>query len=253
MTRNVVHVLPRAASRLISTPLLTLTAALCLVAGLHAANFPGLKKKPPKPSLLDKYIQSAAAGQQNADAPSSSPGAIWSPAARLSDLARDLRASQVNDIVTVVVNEATNAVSSGVTQTQRASTATDAIPSLLGIKSPTGALANLLNQSGNVQLNGTGTTSRTATLTAVLTARVVSVLPGGLLLIEGDKNMQVNSEQQVITVRGIVRTADISTSNTVASTQVADMELLLNGKGVVGDAIRRPNVLYRFLLGLLPF
>lgn len=171
----------------------------------------------------------------------------------MSDLARDLRASQVNDIVTVVVNEATNAVSSGVTQTQRASTATDAIPSLLGIKSPTGALANLLNQSGNVQLNGTGTTSRTATLTAVLTARVVSVLPGGLLLIEGDKNMQVNSEQQVITVRGIVRTADISTSNTVASTQVADMELLLNGKGVVGDAIRRPNVLYRFLLGLLPF
>jgi len=118
------------------------------------------------PSLLDKYIQSAAAGQQDADVPPSSPGAIWSPAARLSDLARDLRASQVNDIVTVVVNEATNAVSSGVTQTQRASTATDVIPSLLGIKSPTGALANLLNQSGNVQLNGTGTTSRTATLTA---------------------------------------------------------------------------------------
>ncbi len=190
--------------------------------------------------------------QPGFDLPPSSPGAIWSPVARLSDLSRDLRASQVNDIVTVVVNEATNAVSSGVSQTQRASTATDAIPSLLGIKSATGALANLLNQSGNVQLNGTGTTSRTATLTAVMTARVVSVLPGGLLLIEGDKNMQVNSEQQVITVRGIIRTADISTSNTVGSTQIADMELLLNGKGVVGDAIRVQCAL-RFLLGLLPF
>jgi flagellar L-ring protein precursor FlgH len=31
------------------------------------------------------------------------------------------------------------------------------------------------------------------------------------------------------------------------------MEIRLNGKGVVGDAIRRPNFLYRFLLGLLPF
>jgi len=31
------------------------------------------------------------------------------------------------------------------------------------------------------------------------------------------------------------------------------MELRINGKGVVGDAIRRPNFLYRLLLGLLPF
>jgi flagellar L-ring protein precursor FlgH len=229
-----------------------LALALGPAASLHAAKIPDLKKNPPAPSLLDKYIKSAAAAQ-DADAPPASPGAIWSPAARLNDLARDLRASQVNDVVTVMVSEATNAVATGVSQSQRSSTATDAVPSMLGIKSPTGALANLLNQSGNVQLNGTGTTSRTATLTAVLTARVVSVLPGGLLLIEGDKHMQVNSEQQVVTVRGIVRTADISTSNTVGSTQIADMELLVNGKGVVGDAIRRPNALYRFLLGLLPF
>jgi flagellar L-ring protein precursor FlgH len=31
------------------------------------------------------------------------------------------------------------------------------------------------------------------------------------------------------------------------------MEIRLNGKGVVGDAIRRPFILYRILLGLLPF
>jgi flagellar L-ring protein precursor FlgH len=31
------------------------------------------------------------------------------------------------------------------------------------------------------------------------------------------------------------------------------MEIRLNGKGVVADAIRRPNFLYRLLLGLLPF
>ena len=86
-----------------------------------------------------------------------------------------------------------------------------------------------------------------------MTARVVRVLPGGLLLIEGDKNLQVNSEQQAITVRGIIRTADITTNNTVASTQIADMEIRVNGKGIVGDAVRRPNFLYRLILGLLPF
>jgi len=31
------------------------------------------------------------------------------------------------------------------------------------------------------------------------------------------------------------------------------MEIRVNGKGVVSDAVRRPNILYRLLLGLLPF
>lgn len=82
---------------------------------------------------------------------------------------------------------------------------------------------------------------------------MVKVLPGGLLYIEGSKDLQVNSEQQAIIVRGIIRNSDITTGNTVGSTQIADMEIRLNGKGVVNDAIRRPNLLYRFLLGLLPF
>ena len=74
-----------------------------------------------------------------------------------------------------------------------------------------------------------------------------------LLLIQGDKNIQINSETQAITIRGLVRTADINTNNSVASTQIGDLEVRLNGKGVVGDAVRRPNALYRLLLGVLPF
>ena len=128
-----------------------------------------------------------------------------------------------------------------------------AITALAGPKSPTGGSANLLNTTGDQKLNGTGTSTRTATLNASLSARVVKVLPGGFLYIEGSKDLQVNSEQQAITLRGIIRTADITTTNTVTSTQIADMEIRLNGKGVVGDAIRRPNFLYRLVMGLLPF
>jgi flagellar L-ring protein precursor FlgH len=219
----------------------------------HAGMIPKkLKKAPPEPSMLDKYITSASATPL-APPPEPQPGAIWSPTARLNDLARDPRASQLDDVVTIIVTEAINAVAGGASTTERASSANASITSLAGPKAATGALANLLTQSGDQKLNGTGTTSRTATLTAILTARVVRVLPGGLLLIEGAKNVQVNSEQQDITVRGIIRTADITTTNTIPSTQIADMEIRVNGKGVVGDAIRRPNVLYRFLLGLLPF
>jgi flagellar L-ring protein precursor FlgH len=39
----------------------------------------------------------------------------------------------------------------------------------------------------------------------------------------------------------------------VQSNRLAQLELRVNGKGVVGDAIRRPNAIYRFLLGILPF
>jgi flagellar L-ring protein precursor FlgH len=211
---------------------------------------PKKQKKTPEQSTLDKYLKSASG---IASEESAAPGAIWSASSRLDDLARDLRANRVDDVVTIVVTETINAAATGASTTERASSANSGITALVGPKSPTGALANLLNTTGDQKLNGTGTTTRTTTLNAVLSARVVKVLPGGLLYIEGSKDLQVNSEQQAITVRGIIRTADITTTNTVGSTQIADMEIRLNGKGVVGDAIRRPNALYRLILGLLPF
>jgi flagellar L-ring protein precursor FlgH len=50
-----------------------------------------------------------------------------------------------------------------------------------------------------------------------------------------------------------VRPTDLLSDNTVRSDRLAQLEVRVNGKGVVGDAIRRPNFLYRILLGLLPF
>ena len=238
-------------NRVTSLSLSMLVASLVAFAPVSAASTSKKKStKAPTPTLLEQYLKSAAATAEKDEA---LPGAIWSPTARLDELGRDQRASHVDDVVTIVVSESVNAVASGVSTSERASSASQSISQLAGVKSPTGALANLLGTTGDQKLNGTGSTSRAATLTATLTGRVVKVLPGGLLLIEGDKNITINSEQQSITVRGVVRTADISNANTVSSTQVAYMEVKVNGKGVVGDAIRQPNAIYRFLLGLLPF
>jgi flagellar L-ring protein precursor FlgH len=57
----------------------------------------------------------------------------------------------------------------------------------------------------------------------------------------------------VVTIRGVVRPADLTNANTVQSGSIAQMELRINGKGVVNDAIHRPNFIYRLFLGLLPF
>ena len=49
----------------------------------------------------------------------------------------------------------------------------------------------------------------------------------------------------------MARPADLF-NNTVLSDHLAQLEVRVNGKGVVGDAIRRPFILYRLLMGILP-
>jgi flagellar L-ring protein precursor FlgH len=228
--------------------LLLVCAVLCAGAG------PKNKKKqaPAEPSPLDRYIQDA---YKNGSSPQAAhpPGSTWSQNAMLSNLGLDLKASRVDDLVTVVVNETFSAVASGDVKTQRQATAQSNIAQLAGVTKKTGALANLLNSNTQSQLQGTGETSRGAVLTANLSARVTNVLPNGYLVIEGTKRVQVSSENQVVTVRGVIRPVDLSPSNSIPSNLIAQMEIQVNGKGVIGDSIHRPNILYRILLGILPF
>lgn len=157
----------------------------------------------------------------------------------------------MNDIVTIVVSEAASAVVSGVSNSARKSSVAASITGAAGALSP--RLTNLLGTSNDIQLNGQGSTSRNLALSTTISARVVEVQPNGTLVIEGTKDIGVNSDKQLITVRGLVRPADLTSTNTVSSVKVANLQVKVTGKGVVGDAVRRPNILYRLLLGLLPF
>jgi flagellar L-ring protein precursor FlgH len=230
--------------------MIRLTVALFLPLMIFADDTPKKNKKVPTPVGLDKYTAEAARQAMSA---TPSPGAIWTPIAQFADVARDLKASQVNDLVTIIVAESASAVTSGATQTSRKSSASSSITALGGLKSATGALANLLNTSSDQELNGSGSTSRQTAITTTMSARVIGVLPNGYLVLEGTKDVQVNSEFQTVVVRGVVRPADLAPDNSVPSNRLAQVEIKLNGKGVVGDAIRRPNILFRILLGLLPF
>lgn len=180
-----------------------------------------------------------------------SPGSLYSASGRLADNARDVRAGEVNDIVTIIVNEAASAIVSGTSNSSRKSSVNASITGAYGITTP--KLTNLLGATGDTELAGSGTTSRNLTLSTTISARVVEVQSNGNLVIEGTKDIGVNSDKQTITVHGIVRPADLSSANMVNSVQVANLQVKVTGKGVVGDAVRRPNILYRLLLGLLPF
>jgi len=222
--------------------------SLALALTCHAAK--NEKKKPAEPSPLDRFVEESM--RSATPSPDAAPGSLYSPGAPMLQLTSELRASQVNDVVTILVAESASAATTGATKTGRTSSASSAINALGGVAKAAGPWANLANLSGTTAVNGQGSTSRDITFSTTLTARVTRVLPNGYLVVEGSKDIQVNSERQAITVRGVIRPTDLSTTNVVRSDRLGQMEIRLNGKGVVGDAIRRPFILYRLLMGMLP-
>ena len=212
-------------------------------------------KKAPAPGppaeTLDQYVREA--NEKSRQSASSTPGSLYSSSGRFGDSVRDVRATQLYDLITIVVSDTSSAVSTGATNTARKSGVSASVTSLAGPKSATGALANLANSANNTQLQGQGTTSRGTTLSTTVTAEVTAIMPNGNLVVKGGKHISVNSEKEIITVQGIVRPEDLSPTNSVPSTRLARMEVLVNGKGVVNDSVKRPFFLYRMLLGLLPF
>lgn len=221
-----------------------LALAICLFQAAVAAD------KNPPPSALDRYIEEAT---QRGLLTQSSPGSLYVAGARLGDMGRDLRAVQIDDLVTVVVSDRASAVAKGTTTSSRKSSVDSSIGKLAGPIRAAGPWANLAQLGSSQSLDGQGGTTRESSLTTTVTARVTHVLPNGFLVLEGVKDVMVNSERQQVSLRGVIRWNDVGPSNMVRSDRLANLEIHINGKGVVGDAIRRPNFLYRLLLGLLPF
>ena len=227
-----------------------LVFTLIILSICSAAGAEKQKKKAATPaqSGIEQYMEEL---KQSDKASIPSAGSLWTPTARLLDIGSDLRASRAGDIVTILVEENSSAVAKGATNTKRNSAVKASVASVGGMSPP--ALAGLVTAAGDRSLTSDGETSRENSLRTSLTARVKQVLPNGFLLIEGSKVTTVNSETQVVSIRGVVRPYDISTGNVVPSDRIALMEIKVNGKGVVDDAVKRPNFIYRLLLGLIPF
>lgn len=230
--------------------LTALTVPIVAALALHAA--PKTKPEAPRTQTpLERYVQQSSITTEAESR--TTPGSLYSSQASLLDAAADLRASRRNDIVTIVVSESASAVAKGSSSSSRSSSAKANVAALGGLTRAAGPLANLTDLSRESKLQGDGATSRETTLTTTLSARVTHVMPNGNMVVEGSKNIVVGGENQLVTLRGVVRPVDLSTSNVVTSDRVAMIEVQVNGKGIVGDAVRRPFFLYRLLLGLLPF
>ena len=204
-------------------------------------------------SALDAYLEQSGAVPHRATDTTPTPGSAYHAGGLLGDLTRDRRGSGVDDLITINVNDQASAVSKGSTNTARKSSSKQGVNALLGVLPATSPYVNFANLSGSTQLQGTGETSRSTSISTTVTAYVTHVMANGNLAVRGVKDIWVNAERQLVEVRGIIRPGDLTSGNQISSDKLALLEVRINGKGVVNDAVRRPFFLYRILMGLLSF
>jgi flagellar L-ring protein precursor FlgH len=153
----------------------------------------------------------------------------------------DKRGMNVGDILTIVVQENSTANKNNATTTERQSSLSAAITSFL--YSP--GASSLLTRGGQLPAlaynsdhkhAGNGVINDSESIVAQVAVRIVDVLPNGNLVIEGKRETSFSGERQTIILRGVVRSDDVASNNTVMSYNVADATIQFIGKGTVTDS-----------------
>ncbi len=198
---------------------------------------------------LHAYVAEAKAAGQPA---SYHEGSLWVTQGHRTDLFKDPRAQDVNDVVTLQVVESTQASAAADSKNSKATTADASYNSFFGAQNRIKELPNLLSGKATNTFQGSGATTRNTTLSTTMTARVVDVLPNGYLVIEGVREIRLNNENQMLYLTGVVRPEDISRNNVVLSSSVAQMTVRLQGHGDVSQHVN-PGWLYKILNTIMPF
>lgn len=189
-------------------------------------------------ALFQQYLNAAR------NTRTSTPDSLW-----MAGLFGDTRARHLNDLVTIRVSESVSAQGSADSSLDKNSKASAGVPSFFGGESKAPSFlnpANLSSLGASSSFKGGGSTTRTGTLQAVMTARVAEVFPNGDLGIEGVREIEINGDRQIIVVTGVVRPVDIAEGNVVASAQIGQMRIRYFGRGLIKDNLN-PGWLVRVL------
>ena len=165
-----------------------------------------------------------------------SSNSLWRVGART--FFNDQRARSLGDILTVQVDIDDSAQTSNATDRTRTNSFSAATPSVFGLESSLGKIlpggynaAKALGNDSNSSGSGSGSVKRAEKISVTLAAVVTGVLPNGNLIVQGTQEVKTNREIRVLTVSGIVRPEDVSSTNTIKHTQMADARISYGGRG----------------------
>jgi flagellar L-ring protein precursor FlgH len=210
----------------------------------------------------------------SAEAYEPAEGSLWRGDASRRFLAFENRAKRVGDLVTVEIAEAAQAEKEASTELERTSgyeatlnseialqtLITRPILNILGLlgftdqrsdKTPTSELS-IVESETKSDFDGQGTVKREATFTTTIACIVTETTETGLLRIEGERQLQINGETQIISLSGFVRPEDIRIDNTIPSTFVASADIVYGGVGSVSGKQAVPWLMRVFDV-VLPF
>jgi flagellar L-ring protein FlgH len=183
---------------------------------------------------------------------------LWREGGQFASLTNDHRARQAYDLITIIVSESSEGAKEADTDAERSSSILAGITNLFNFendaisKNPGLNTSSLVNAQFNSTFEGEGETTRKGSLSARISAMVVEVLPSGVMRIEGEKIIAVNSEEQIMVISGLVRPRDVNSNNEVVSAKIANLRVDYYGKGVIGD-VQYMGWLGRLLNQIWPF
>ena len=174
--------------------------------------------------------------------------------------ASDRRANNVGDIITITLEENMSAANSGSETLSKSDEYSFDLPeALFGPSSligkfffPGGVKEDNLKGGTTQKFTGTGTAAQANSLTGTISVTVIRVYPNGNLEVKGERRLSYNSGTEYIRVSGVIRPEDISSSNTVSSTKVADAQISYTGTGDMNDSVTK-GWLSRYFAYVSPF
>ncbi len=227
-------------------------ACLVTVAPVAAAadKTPAGQKTPvtavPPPSdvydvLYARYLESA---RRTPPAPAAGPSIDW-----ISNLGLDRRARATNDLVTIRVVESIEGAGAADSALDKNSSASAGVSGLFGLTKKLPSVVDpsaLVGTASDSKFKGSGATSRSGTLSATITARVLEVLPNGDLVLEGAREIEINGDRQMVVLTGVARPRDVSDQNIVLSPSIGQLRIRYFGRGLMKDNLK-PGWLIRIL------
>jgi len=178
-------------------------------------------------------------------------GSIYNSATAM-ELFRDIKAYRVGDVLTVTLEENTDAEMSSITSTNKDDTNSLGAATLLG-HDMTGKNRLGVQTANNRSFSGSGNSSQSNRISGDLSVTVHEVLANGNLVIRGEKRTTINQGMEFLRLSGIVRPEDVSESNEVSSTRIANAHMSYGGKGVIRDSNRAGWASRFFNSGWWPF
>ncbi|WP_201353131.1 flagellar basal body L-ring protein FlgH [Hydrogenimonas urashimensis] len=156
----------------------------------------------------------------------------------------DKKAMNVNDIVTVVIDENILSSSSGSKKIKK--TTNDKLGGAVFAGGP-GNFASQANKitdisagiSSNNSFNATGTNERKEKFTTTISARIIKILENGNYFIDGRREMLINGQKQILHVNGVIRPEDITQTNMIDSKHIADAKILYETQGDIKEATEK--------------